>query len=322
VDVREPSTEGMVWIPAGEFLRGDVQGTHDTAEIKTIQNRSDEPYHRVYLDGYWIDRLPVTHREFAEFLTDAVGQGLARVDDIAVMGEFDGSRVPLYYFQSYENLIADFYATRNARLPTFLHAITWNGERFCIRSGQENQPAVDVTWFGAAAFARHRGKRLPTEAQWEKAARGADGRRFPWGNNLPTAYHANVGGHLGKEPPPAGSFSPTGDSPHGVADMLSDAFEWTGDWFNPDYYADHRAEVALRNPRGPFWGKSHAIRGFPTALYSGGSPDHVEPVSSRYDWRFEFLLGDSFANSQTTFRTVLEGEGLEPGEAPGAARQK
>ena len=306
IDVGLPSPDGMVWIPPGPYLRGDIGGTANTVEVKTLQNAADEPCHVVELDGFWIDRHPVTHEEYARYLDAAVAQGLARVEEVAVFGEHEGGWVPLYYFKPFEALIPRYYETRNARKAQYLHWISHDGSRFRVKEGKERHPIVDVSWFGAAAYAAYHGKKLPTEAQWEKAARGEDGRRFPWGSNLPTSYHGDLNGAYG-ELAPVGYFSPVGDSPYGVADMLSTCVEWTNDWFNHDYYADYAGERPLRNPRGPFWGRSHSIRGLPTSLqYPGSASD--EAVSFRYSWRFEFLIGDIFANRNTTFRTVLEGD--------------
>ena len=165
---------------------------------------------------------------------------------------------------------------------------------------------MDVSWFGAAAYARFHGKSLPSEAQWAKAARGGDTRRYPWGDHLPTALHANVNHYRGRAPTPVGSFSPEGDSPYGVGDLVAGLFEWTEDWFNATYYADHRADTPLRDPTGPFWGKAHSIRSFPSAvLQSGSAIGDAGPVNSRYHWGFEFFVRDIFANRSTTFRTVI-----------------
>ncbi|MBN1443972.1 MAG: SUMF1/EgtB/PvdO family nonheme iron enzyme [Planctomycetes bacterium] len=303
VEVHRPSTEGMVHIPAGIFLRGDIPGTLDTREIKTVQNYSDEPHHEVYLDAFWIDRHPVTNRRFAAFLADAFEEGLVEVGEVAVMGELEGSWVPFYYFQPYDRLIESFYRTRNSQPTRFLHLISWDGERFRVREGHEDHPAVDVTWYGSAAYANYYGKMLPSEAQWEKAARGDDRRIHPWGDNLPTAYHASVDGKLA----PVGTHSPAGDSPYGVADMAIPAFEWTNDWWNTDFYDDYLADTPHPDPRGPFWGTSHSIRGFPGALEMRiPSIERMSSVTTRYNWRFEYYLGDSFANHQSAFRTVVE----------------
>lgn len=305
IDVRSASTDGMVWIPAGRFVRGDTLGTRNLEEVKTIQNSSDEPSHEVELDGFWIDKHPVTNEEYVRYLTEALGQGMVRAGEVAVMGEIDGAWVPFYYFKPYVRLVPGYYETGNPRKPEFLHWISFDGSRFRVEDGKEKYPVVDVSWFGAAAYARFHGKSLPTEAQWEKAARGVDGRRYPWGNNLPTPYHANANGSYGAIAlTPVGRYTPVGDSPYGVADMLSGTVEWVNDWFQPRHYEDYRAETPLRNPTGPFWGRSHVIRGAPFALHQPWLGD-LEPLGFRYSWRFEFLVGDIFANRSTTFRTAL-----------------
>lgn len=309
IAVKEPSKEGMALIPGGEFLRGDVRGTRNVKEVKTVQNACDEPAYRVHLQSFWIDRFPVTHRQYTSFLADCVAQGIARVEPIAVMGDFEGARVPFYYFQSYEKLVPYYHDARNARKPQFLHVISHDGKDFHVRKGWEDTPVVDVSWFGAAAYARFHGKTLPSEAQWEKAARGLDDRRYPWGNALPTSYHAPTAYYSPAQPVPVGLFSPQGDSPFGVCDMLSSSFEWTGDWFNPTYYEDYRGEAPLRDPQGPFWGRAHVIKGLPYGFdFPQSAFDDTEPVSNRYSWFFEFQIGDAFANRNTTFRTALAAE--------------
>ena len=110
-----------------------------------------------------------------------------------------------------------------------------------------------------------------------------------------------------------GTFSPRADSVYGVADVLSGSFEWTRDWFNSDYYADYEARAPHRNPMGPFWGRSHAIRGFPTDLhYNVEAVETASPLSLRYEWIFDHMLGDCFANRQSTFRLAFSPQEREP----------
>lgn len=114
--------------------------------------------------------------------------------------------------------------------------------------GIEQLPVVQTTWYDAKAYCSWAKKRLPTEAEWEKAARGTDGRLFPWGNEPATAKQANFDREWEDEKTlyPVGSLS-GGDSPYGVKDMAGNAREWVSDWYDPDYYK-HAPD---RNPQGP-----------------------------------------------------------------------
>ncbi len=122
-----------------------------------------------------------------------------------------------------------------------------------IPSGKENFPVVNVTWDDAAAFCRWEGKRLPTEAEWERASRGlAEGQQYPWGNRAPTPKDARFDVFDG---PGAACQFPK--SYFGLCDMAGNVWEWTADWYGRDYYqaaADH-------DPRGPASGIYRVVRG-------------------------------------------------------------
>jgi hypothetical protein len=139
----------------------------------------------------------------------------------------------------------------------------------CVAAGVCDVPPMDdhalsgkpvvVTWSAAQAYCRWVGGRLPTEAEWEKAARGTDARVYPWGNEQPycsCANYASLEGPCAVGPADAGSY-PAGASPYGVLDMAGNVAEWVGDWHDPGYYAVSPAE----NPHGPGSGQYRVARG-------------------------------------------------------------
>lgn len=130
------------------------------------------------------------------------------------------------------------------------------------RFNGDNQPVVGVDWSQAQAYCQWAGRQLPTEAQWEKAARGTDGQIYPWGNQPATCEYAvmddgsSSGCGKGDAAWPVGS-KPKGASPYGALDMAGNVWEWVTDWYDAKYYAS----APLRNPLGPSSGQVRVLRG-------------------------------------------------------------
>jgi formylglycine-generating enzyme required for sulfatase activity len=214
----------MVFVPAGDFQMGcDTGNPNETCY-------SDEgPLHTVYLDAYAIDKYEVTNAQFAEFLNAEGNQA-------------EGGATWLDAADS----------------DVRIHEA---GGVWWADAGHEDHPVVEVTWYGARAYCQWEGKRLPSEAEWAKAARGgSDTRVYPWGNEEPDCSRLNyldlAEGYCVHDTTPAGSY-PAGASPYGALDMAGNVWEWVSDWYAEDYYETSPGS----NPSGPESGSLKALRG-------------------------------------------------------------
>jgi formylglycine-generating enzyme required for sulfatase activity len=217
----------QVWVPAGTFTMGS-----DAAAIAALSAAgppdwvasefpSEGPQHRVRLTtGYWIDRTEVTNRAFAAFV--AAG----------------GYTTQAYWSAAGWAWLAGKIA---ARLPLP-----------CL-GDVPDQPRICITWYEAEAYATWRTGRLPTEAEWEFAARGPDSHVYPWGDTFDAA-RANVVDSIG--PKPVASY-PAGASWVGAQDMAGNAMEWVADWLDVAYYATSPSA----DPTGPATGTKKVEKG-------------------------------------------------------------
>jgi iron(II)-dependent oxidoreductase len=178
----------------------------------------ERPAHVIHLAAFAIDRVPVTNEQFAGFL-NAVGTQNAQGERLY---DHDDSDARIHQADG-----------------------RWRADR-----GFESHPAVEPTWAGARDYCAWRGKRLPTEAEWEKAARGHDGRRYPWGNAAPDGTRAQFGKRF-NETARADAF-PAGASPYGVLDMAGNTWEWVSSAYKPYPYSatDGREDLTAGPVRG------------------------------------------------------------------------
>lgn len=183
---------------------------------------NERPAHTVTLDDFYIDMYEATNASFAEFLN--------------VMGnQFEGN--------------AHWIEVNDPDLR--VHEVNGSWQ---VDKGFENYPMNEVTWYGARAYCQWRGAHLPAEAEWEKAARGTDGRTFPWGEDI-SCELANYAGCV-HGAVPVDSY-PDGVSPYGVYNMAGNVMEWVADWYDREYYARSPSD----NPTGPESGDFKIFRG-------------------------------------------------------------
>ncbi len=303
--VHETDGSNMVVVPASEFVMGTDESHPDLPQsplgheplkpndILIVRadpawRHSDErPARKVKLDAFAIDRYEVTnaqYRKFLEWIARTGGHGTCHPAEPK-----EKDHTPRYW--------RDF----NPLLKDSAYARTTPFGRDTFTAG--DKPVVGVDWFDAYAYAAWAGKRLPTEAEWELAARGLDGRRWPWGNEWRWGL-ANTGVEKkGKDVPaqgfekdgyiyaaPVGSF-PEGRSPFGCDDMAGNVAEWCNDWYQEDHYRNAPAH----NPQGPASGRLRVVR--------GGSSQNM-PSSVRSAKRFSYEA--EFRNFTLGFRCAKD----------------
>ncbi|SFE07321.1 formylglycine-generating enzyme family protein [Thermophagus xiamenensis] len=271
----------MVLIPGGEFEMG--------AKENQFAKPDEFPVHKVYVDSFLMDRHPVTNAQFREFVeaTGYVTTAERRPDWQEIKKQLppgtpkppDSLLVPaslVFKSPDHEVSLSDYIAWWE-----WVPGANWRhplGPGSSIE-GLDDHPVVHVSWYDAMAYATWAGKRLPTEAEWEYAARGGNNDYiYPWGNEPVSAQRANF--WQGNFPyknvvedgfqrtAPVGSFPANG---YGLYDMAGNVWEWTADWYHPDYYAFLAQQVIALNPQGPETSFDPMEPGVPKKVIRGGS---------------------------------------------------
>ncbi len=259
---RKDSIENMIWIPGGKYMMG---GTDKLA-------REDElPLHAVQVSGFWMDVTEVTNAQFSAFVK---ATGYVTTAEKAPIWDEMKKQLPPGTPRPHDSLLVAgsmlFSPPNHAvRLDDFFQWWRWEKHvnwqqpegKGSNLVGRENHPVVHLSYYDVEAYCKWAGKRLPTEAEWEWAARGGlDNNIYPWGNHLIDNGVANCNSWDGDFPhnnvltdgfyatSPVGSFSPNG---FGLYDMAGNVWEWCADWYHRDYYKMLASNELLVDPKGP-----------------------------------------------------------------------
>jgi formylglycine-generating enzyme required for sulfatase activity len=285
---------GMAWIPGGEFTMGS-----DSARLAWPD---EKPAHRVRVDPFWMDATEVTNAEFKKFV-DATGyvttaEKKPTADEILKQSP-PGTPAPdpkdlvpgsLVFTPPSEAVQLDNYA----QWWQWTHGASWQhpeGPKSNL-DGRENHPVVQLSWDDAAAYAKWAGKRLPTEAEWEFAARGGlDNKPYAWGDERPDSTHIFANIWQGDFPhrntkadgfvrtAPVKSFKPNG---YGLYDMAGNVWEWCNDWYDRDLYRRRAGKGVADNPTGPERSFNPAQPHTPQRVQKGGSFLCSDQYCTRY----------------------------------------
>jgi formylglycine-generating enzyme required for sulfatase activity len=290
-----PTPEGMVWVPGGEFSMGARMPTDAHDRVGMHATIDSLPIHRVAVDGFWIDATEVTNAQFTRFVEATgyltVAERTPTHDDYPTAEPQDlvaGSVV----FSPPDRAVA---LDDHFQWWAFVDGANWRhplGPASSIE-GKDRYPVVHVAYEDAQAYAQWAGKRLPTEAEWEFAARGGlSGQIYPWGDEFKPAGKWMANSHQGNFPDrdsgadgyagiaAVAQFRANG---YGLHDVGGNVWEWVGDWYRPDYYAElARAGDVASNPGGPSTSFDPDEAGVPKRVHRGGSFLCTAQYCSRY----------------------------------------
>jgi formylglycine-generating enzyme required for sulfatase activity len=313
-----PAPEGMVWIPGGEFSMGAHDPPDMNDEVGMRATTDSRPIHRVYVDGFWMDKTEVTNDQFAAFVR---ATGYVTVAERKPKAEDFPGAPP-------ESLVPGsiVFSPPNHAVPLNNHFQWWayvkgadwrhpSGPASSI-DGRGTYPVVHVAYEDAVAYATWAGKRLPTEAEWEFAARGGlTGAIYPWGNTFKQNGKWMANSHQGHFPDrdsgedrfsgvaPVAQFPPNG---YGLYDVGGNVWEWVSDWYREDYYGQLAAAGGVtRNPQGPSSSFDPSEPGQPKRVHRGGSFLCTDEYCSRYMVGTRGKGEVSSGTNHLSFRTVL-----------------
>ena len=279
VEVYLPEVKGgpMVFVPKGEFMMGmTVEEAYQECaryyhDCKKKWFKGEEPVHKVYVSGFYIDKYEVTQQEYREC-------------------------VKVHRCQDNEKYLGFF------------------GDRF---------PVVGVSWEDARTYCEWAGKRLPTEAEWEKAARGTDGRIYPWGNEFDGArinfcdrnceypWRAPAMNDGYERLAPVGSY-PAGASPYSALDMAGNVWEWVSDWYDEKYYQ----QSPKSNPKGPEQGDAKVLRGgsfsYQAGLMRTSNRFRYAPRHQTNNWGFRCARDEVLTGERSSEVKLASNLGVRP----------
>jgi sulfatase modifying factor 1 len=287
--------QGMVWIPGGEFSMGS-EGKCDGKFCCSPSTVADAlPIHRVDVDGFWMDATDVINADFAKFVE---ATGYVTVAERAPTKEDFPTAPP-------ENLVAGSVVFTPTSAPvslddhfqwwTYVQGADWRhpeGPQSDIK-GKENYPVVQIAYPDAVAYAKWAGKRLPTEAEWEFAARGGlSGKLYTWGDEFKPGGKFMANTYQGIFPvkdtgedgfvgiSPVDAFPANG---YGLRDMAGNVWQWCSDWYRPDYFKQlAKGDNLARNPQGPEMSFDPAEPKEKKRVQKGGSYLCTDQYCTRY----------------------------------------
>jgi formylglycine-generating enzyme required for sulfatase activity len=276
-----PAPDRMVWVPGGEFYMGIAK--KQLPQKLPVPDLFQDAFqvHKVYVDGFWMDRTEVTNEQFAQFVKATGYLTLAeRKPDPRDFPGVPAEKVPREPFSVvFEMPKPSDTAVEPLSWWKVVPGACWQhpeGPASDLK-GREKHPVVHVAWQDAVAYAKWAGKRLPTEAEWEFAARGGlDRKLYGWGDEQKPGGKWQCNVWQGKFPvqntaedgfvgmAPVASFPANG---YGLHDMAGNAWEWCADYYRPDYYEDS----PLKNPKGPTSSYDPFDPGIVVRVMRGGS---------------------------------------------------